>query len=416
MPKGRYPRDYFHTPAMDKPLSAIYDDIDAYTGEFFPDEPYLHQWVNATIVVPPLHYQGRFVKGLLMSQGVDLLVQCFPDIKELFWLMGQSMWSSYAWADHADVIMTCYDNPAHLAHYKATHPDRASRGYLPLLDTDYTNEYVCYPKHPETKDIDVLCVARLHDLKNLPNVARALKVYEKKYHQQLKAVFVIGKDFDLNHEGLDSHERDQLRQIEQTLIHVSDYIHFVPRAEYFTELQGIYDRSKCFTLASLIEGKNRGIREAQLHNVPVLAYNAHNQWARGNDVVFPNQCGILVDYDDEAMADGWRLLFEHSHDWAVRQNTLDWMSRKQFANVCLSQLDYYFNTLPEQMTASTPADTLWLDCAMVDNYELSYHDFLYDKQPGLSNLQGLESIQQTFNFYLQRYSLPTVGQLPVFTD
>ena len=412
MPKGRYPREYFHNPVMDKPLTAIYDDIDAYTGEFFADETYLHQWVNATIVVPPLYYDNRFVKGILMTQGVDLLTQCFPDIKELFCLMGQSMWSSYAWAEQADVILTCYDNPAHLAHYKATHPERADRQFLPLLDTDYTNEYVCYPKYPVTKDIDVLCVARLHDLKNLPNVARALLVYEKKYHRRLKAVFVIGKDFDLNYQALDSHERDQLRQIERTLIHVSDYIQIVPRAEYFTELQGIYDRSRCFTLASLIEGKNRGAREALLHNVPVLAYQAHNQYARGNDVVFPDQCGVLVDYDDEAMADGWHLLLEHSQDWPVRLNTLAWMNRKHFANQCLSQLDYYFKAMPEQLTAPQPADNLWLDCAMVDNYELSYHDFLYDRQPGLSNLQGLDSIQQTLNFYLQRFTLPTVDVLP----
>jgi glycosyltransferase involved in cell wall biosynthesis len=408
MPKGRYPKDYFHTPDIRKPIQAIYDDIDAYTGEFFKDETYLHPWVNATIIVPPVFYEGRFIKGLLMSQAVDLLVECFPNIKTLFWLAGQSMWSSYAWAEHADIIFTCYDNPDHLVHYKTQHPDKANKAFLPLLDTDYTNEYVCFPKYVAEKDIDVLCVSRLHDLKNLPNVAKALKVYEQKYAKRLHATFVIGKPFDINLNDLNADERDQMREIEAALIHVSDYITFVPKADYFTELQRLYDRSRCYTLASLIEGKNRGLREALLHNVPVLTYAGHNQWARGQDVIFPQNCGVMVDYDHEAMADGWHFLFNQSQDWTPRQTTLQWMRRKTFANICLSQLDYYFNALPEQLTAPEPADTLWLDCAVVDNYELSYHDFLYDKQPGLSNLQGLESIQSTFNFYLQRFSLPPV--------
>ena len=37
--KGIYPIKYFKTPLCDKPLEEIWDDIDAYTGEFFEDEP-----------------------------------------------------------------------------------------------------------------------------------------------------------------------------------------------------------------------------------------------------------------------------------------------------------------------------------------------------------------------------------------
>jgi glycosyltransferase involved in cell wall biosynthesis len=412
--KGRYPVEYFHTPHIDKPLHEIYADINGYSGEFFPDEPDFFEWINAFIPIPPLMYEGRFIKGLLISQGVDKLVQTFPHIKEIFNLAAYTMWSSYPWAEHADIMLTCYDNPDYLAWYKAQHPEKADRVYLPLLDTDYTNEYTCAPKWVAEKDIDVLCVARMHDLKNLPNVARALKVYEQKYGHRLRATFVIGKDFDLNQTTLDAHERDQMRAIERALVHVSDYITFIPKAEYFTELQALYDRSKTYTLASLIEGKNRGIREALLHDVPVLAYEAHNQWARGRDVIFPDRCGVTVAYDDEAMADGWHFLLNETADWTPRKTTLNWMSRRFFVNMCLSEIPYYRQVLPEQWMAPDPISTLWLDCATWKNYEYSYYNFMYDAHPGLSNLQGLNTLLGTINYYCQKFSFPTLEALPAY--
>jgi glycosyltransferase involved in cell wall biosynthesis len=421
MPRGQYPTAYFNNPVHPGPLSAIYNDLDAYTGEFFANEPHLHPWVNAHIIVPPLYYQGRFLKGLLVSQAIDLLAECFPHIKQLFLLGAHSMWCSYAWATQADVILTCYNNPNHLAHYTQTHPDRAHLAYVPLLDTDFTNEAICYPRpQPAStdKDIDLLCIARLHNVKNLPHIARALKLYAKKYGQRLRTTLVVGKPFDVNRHGLDPHEQNQLRQLERILDHnLSAYITLVPYAHYYTQLPQLFNRSRCYTLTSLIEGKNRGMREALLYDVPVVAYEAHNQWARGSeDPLLPHdRCGIAVPHvDDEALADAWHTVLTQPDYWSPRLHSLPQFSRKQAVNTCLSHIPYYLTQLPEQWFASQPADTPWLDAAVLNNYGLSYHSFIYDRHPFLSHTQGLTGILPSLNFYLQRFSLPPVDMLPTF--
>lgn len=40
--KGVYPNEYLKNPNVAKPIEKIWDDIDAYTGEFFEDELQYH--------------------------------------------------------------------------------------------------------------------------------------------------------------------------------------------------------------------------------------------------------------------------------------------------------------------------------------------------------------------------------------
>jgi hypothetical protein len=46
MPKGRYPTEYFCNPQVTKPLAEIYADLDAYTIEYFEDEPAFHERID----------------------------------------------------------------------------------------------------------------------------------------------------------------------------------------------------------------------------------------------------------------------------------------------------------------------------------------------------------------------------------
>jgi hypothetical protein len=46
------------------------------------------------------------------------------------------------------------------------------------------------------KEYDVICVSRMHDLKNLPMIAAALKVYRQKY-RPIRMVLIVGKAFDV---------------------------------------------------------------------------------------------------------------------------------------------------------------------------------------------------------------------------
>ena len=85
--KGRYPRDYFKNPNMDKErtIEQIWDDIDAYTGEYFEDEPDRHSKIDVMVPIPPLFYKGKFVKGFLFSQGMEFLLKLYQlTISSLF--------------------------------------------------------------------------------------------------------------------------------------------------------------------------------------------------------------------------------------------------------------------------------------------------------------------------------------------
>ncbi|UKI41558.1 MAG: hypothetical protein L6V95_00315 [Candidatus Melainabacteria bacterium] len=53
--KGIYPNEYLKNPKINKPIKKIWDDIDAYTGEFFEDEPQYHWTIDFIIPIPPLY-------------------------------------------------------------------------------------------------------------------------------------------------------------------------------------------------------------------------------------------------------------------------------------------------------------------------------------------------------------------------
>ena len=79
--KGVYPRSYFKAPHVAKPIEEIWDDIDAYSGEYFEDEVNLHEKIDFVIPLAPLRYKGRVLKGLFFSQGCEYLLKLYPDLK-----------------------------------------------------------------------------------------------------------------------------------------------------------------------------------------------------------------------------------------------------------------------------------------------------------------------------------------------
>ena len=116
--KGIYPIKYFKTPLCDKPIEEIWDDIDAYTGEFFEDEPQHYKRMAFFVPLPPLNYKGKFTKGIMFTQGLDFLLKLYPNLKDLFFCGAYSMWSSYPWCDKADFYLSCYENKKREEYHK----------------------------------------------------------------------------------------------------------------------------------------------------------------------------------------------------------------------------------------------------------------------------------------------------------
>ncbi len=85
MPRGKYPTHHFASPALYLPPEQVYADFDAFTHEFFEDEPF-HDQIDMFIPLPPMYYEGRFVKGIFCSQAVDYLIKLYPSLQQLLFL------------------------------------------------------------------------------------------------------------------------------------------------------------------------------------------------------------------------------------------------------------------------------------------------------------------------------------------
>ncbi len=398
--KGRYPVNYFMNPNMNKPIEEIWADIDAYSGEYFEDEEY-RKMTDFYVILPPLKYEGKMTKGIFMSQGVDYICKLYPNISELFYSMAYTMWSSFPWSKKADVYMTCYKNPEREDWYFRTHPDKKDKILVPLQDADFTNEYIIAPQFNTKKDIDILFISRVTEMKNIPVFIEALKIYEEKYGNKLKAVFLTGDMKDnkqFQRDGIIEKINQKFGNIEK-YAQVLDYVHY-------SEMPKYYSRAKFTLLTSLIEGKNRTIQESMSCNTPVIVFKDHNKWARGPHEVFYKDSGLYVEtFSPEALADTIRDgLLDYNGRFFPRRNYLKYNGRKNFINKCVDSIPYFRENLPEYEEGRLQ-DNLWVDLAMQDNYQLSFMDFLYGKNYAIQHVKCTEDNHSLTDFFYARFGV-----------
>lgn len=402
MPRGKIPFDYLCEVRADRPAERVFADLNAFTCELYEDEVDFHRWVEAFVLLPPLRYEGRFVKGILFSQGVDLINARFPELRKLFHTAAYSMCCSYPWAESADALLSIYPNRAREDWYRQTHPLRAHLPLIPLQDADYTNEYVFGPTTVFSKNIDLLCISRLDPVKNLPVIAKALKSYRSRYPEKpIRLTLIIGKDFDADLTGLDGAEKAEYRKLAEILGEPRDYIDFVPRVDHYS-LPPYYTRSRFLILGSLIEGKNRCINESLCCNTPIICFEALNQHIRGNAGVFPENSGVYAPFDPDGLADTIFEVIDRFGDFTPRRSYLKQFGRKNFFNTCLPAFPYYRANI-EGLSDGPAFTNLWIDLAVQDNYKFSLNDFIYDKYVPLSRAQGLESIATLVEDYTNRW-------------
>lgn len=403
--KGDYQYDYLHNPDINKPIEQIYADLDAFTLELFDEEECGKYSTDLFVALPPLYYEGKFIKGLVFTQAADVLIKLHPRIKELFNVAAYSMWCAIPWSFNADAYFVCYKNKQREDWFKKTHPDKADKILVPVQDGDFNNEYIMAPYYGQVKDLDLLCVSRLSAVKNIPFIAKGLKAYRKKYpDEKIKMTLIVGKNFEKNYNGLDDHERGQLREVEEILGNVEDYIDLVPQINYY-ELPQYYARSKAFILGSLIEGKNRAINEAMSCNTPVICFKQFNQYSRGDDRAFPEGAGLYANFDEEDLADTIHKVLKHQGDFKPRYYYLKNNGRKNFLSRCIDHIPYYKNAIPEYEPGNHH-NNICLDIACKELYDISLNEFLYSKKIEISWVQGLPSITSTINSFFERWNLP----------
>lgn len=412
MPSGAFPTRFFHQPVeeklTDKVSEKIYEELQGYSAEFFDGEPGTEEQINLSVVMPPVRHQGRFVKGILWSRGMDYLIEKFPRIPQLFNTLADSHWCSYPWSTRADGYLTGYANPQREKWFKKKFKKLADKALIPLSGwADYMHEYEVAPvpleDRSEDRDIDLLCVSRLVSYKNLGLIAEALKIYREKYPEpEIRMTWVVGKDFDYTLTALTPEEMAEFKKVEEILIHSSDYINIVPRAKDTRELSQYYSRAKAVVLGSLLEGKSRCLQEAISCNTPVIYFSDYNSVLRGDTPALPEGTGVHAPFGAEPLADAIHTVLNNRVAYKPRQRLLETGGRKAFLNQCVDHLHYYESNLPE-FVPGRHFQNMWLDLAVFDNYHVSLRDFLYDARSHLSKAQGLHNVQQILNPYFQQF-------------
>ncbi|MDB5101172.1 MAG: putative glycosyl transferase [Cyanobacteria bacterium RYN_339] len=397
-----YPLEYAQATTTAKPVEHVWADINRYTCEISPEEDYFFHNIDFSVLIPPLAYEGTFLKGLYFSQAVDVLNQKFPRLPRIFHSIANSMWSSCPWAQSADAYFLLYPNEARLAYERARRPELRDRVLLPFQDADLTNEYTCAPTPHATRDIELLCVSTLSACKNLPLIAAALKRYRADHPEKpIRMVWVVGTPFGLNQDELEPGQREIMRAIERELVHVVDYLQIVPRMDYL-DLIKYYGRARAVVLGALIEGKNRSLYEAMCANTPVIAFKDYNQWTRGPEPLFPEGAGELADFGAEPLAAAIHRVLSRPEAYKPRRRYLEWKGRKASFNRIVDAFPYYAATMPDYEPGNA-AGNMWLDLACQEHYGLSFHDYLYEKQNGLSRPLGIERLTQTADYYLYKF-------------
>lgn len=406
---GVWPSEYFTNPKPSKSIYDIWDDIDNYTFEETYSKESRYDLIDFIVPLPPLEYEGKFIKGVFYSQSCETILKKFPEVKKLFHVCANTMFSSYSKYPEADIYFACYKNRLRENYYRKKYPERKHIAFAPLQDADWTNEYVMAPTFDTPKTIDVICVSTAYPVKNLPVIAKSLKAYEAKYGKVLKCAFAIGsreaiklENGKIDYSNMREDAKEQLEIVDKILGKTEKYINFIPYIEY-NNLAKYYSASKCAVLASLMEGKNRFLNEAMSCNVPVVVFRDFNKFARcGYPVFFNNSGEYANEFTPESLAEAIHKVLTNPKKYQPRKNYLTYNGRKNFVSTLLDSLPYYKQNIPDYKKGEAH-NNLWIDLAIQANYQLSFVDYIYEKNPAIVHMRGLKEIKPIIEFYCARF-------------
>jgi glycosyltransferase involved in cell wall biosynthesis len=416
MPVGAVPNEYFLNPSIEKPMEEIYAETNAFSCELLEESQRTYQEIELYVVLPPLHYDGKWIKGIWFSPGADIILKHFPQAGEMFHTIADSQWCSYPKAQRTDALFSQYNNPARDQWFRHTTPDRSQKILIPKGSADYVNERLFTPIPGQERDIDLLCVARLDVARNLPLLAQALKIYRQKYPaKKIMLTLITGQPWDFNpHQFLSEPEMMILREIESILIHPRDYIHFVKGYLYYeNEFRQHFARAKAYITASLFGWKGQRMPEAMCCNTPVICLKDYNRFVRGEEPALPEGAGKMAAYHPEALADAIYDVLENQDTFHPRQAYLKQGSRQHFLNTCIDAFPYYEKALPDY-TPGKHHQNYWLDAAMQQTYQMSLYEMVTHqdlwKKP--FRAQGMQAIDETLRTFHERCRPPVAPSPP----
>lgn len=403
MPRGKVLQYLFNNPDINKPIEEIWEDIQAYTSERFPDNSEkVRMQSNMLVVLPPLSYKGKFLKGVYISNAVDYIQHLFPRNKEIFITAATSMWSSYPWSEYADIYLTSYEYPQRLEWYKQNYPKNSDKIFIPLMDTDFTHELAIKPVPNTKKDIDIISVGRLDKVKNLPLLVEALVIFEKKYGYIPKTALITGSTKEI----FDESQKDIIREMAAAaggLEKLKQYITFIGEVAHDKPLWEYYSRAKCSVLTSIFEGKNRMVYESLCCNTPVVVFKELCKCTRGNNEILPPNAGLYAYFNAESLADKLKEAIDKYETFTPRQSFLENHGRLKAANEFIASIPYYRENIPDFEPGKIENNS-WINNAMNETYQLTYTEFLYGHNIFLLDAITNEKQHMTMDFYLETFN------------
>jgi hypothetical protein len=250
----------------------------------------------------------------------------------------------------------------------------------------------------------------------------ALKEYERKYGKVLKVVYAIGKrtavrreDGSFDYSQVEDYGKTQLQKVDEILGDTKKYIDFYPFIDY-KDLPKFYSASKCGVLGSLIEGKNRFISECLSCNTPVIVFKDFNKYSKGDYPIFFGNSGEYVpEFTPESLADTIHKVINNQENYEARRNYLEHYGRRNFVNIMADANPYYAENLPNYEKGRF-FENVWYDVACWDNYQVSYHDFVYGKKVAYQHVVGIDNIEKMIKSYYEKFGLEWKYESSAFED
>jgi len=406
MARGQHPKHLFSNTRVNKAQEQLWNDLNDFTDEVFEENVERFNEFSVFLLMPPcFDNDGRFVKGLLATHATDFILSRWPWLKSLFHVTAYAMWSGYPRATQADAFMVPYDNPARKAWYDRKYPEYAHLPVFPVDDTDLFNEAEMVSMPEVAKDIDVLQVARLDQIKNLEMFARAAKIAGHVAGRPLKIHLHTGSVVDVNWSQQTEAQRVELMKMQAVLGVTQRYLTISPGQ--VPSLAELYNRSRVVTMTALCEGRNRAIHEAMSCGTPVVTFEAYNQFSRGDDVVFPAGGGYRApQFTAQSLAETWvRTIKAAEEGWFnPREAVLAASGRRAVTNTVLRGFaDYYRAALPGWSPEQPVEQNAWLQENMQAVYKTDLENWWFSRQAFLGkprfHVKGLQDIAGVAEIY-----------------
>lgn len=394
-----------HSVSYEHSLEQVFSDIDAttYEEDFF--------WVE--FLLPPITVGSTLIKGMVMACGfesLDILAK-MPEVQKYFNIIYTSQWASIPRNTWADGLLSVYPNSVRENWFRQTYPHRTEQSIVGTHEADFVNELAYQPAFskrdakPIEKQYDIVWASRFATFKNLPIVARALKIYHKKYNERLRVIMPVDPLW-----FEDKAQKRCFQELVKAFGHSeSDLAEYVTLTKKYLspyQMIDIYRQSKIYLLGSLFEGKNRCIHESLCCDVPVVCFQDFNAPIRGDTQIFPEGCGMLApNYAAESLADTLHATLRSLNDFSPRKHYLsNFGGRAAAVNRALDALPYYRNTIPDYVEGGMLNNKVLLE-SFYHNYGVELKKYIYFRSEHVVRATtSPEAFQASVKYFLSRVS------------